>query len=111
MFLTGGSAAGTLALGGSRGAGWAGAAVIDEDRSARVLICSDQLKPSPKYIKERLVTLFQISILPHTIDNLRKPPKRRLSEVSGDTTIEISRSSFHISKCPCTKADASRKWR
>lgn len=43
---------GTLALGGSRGAGGAGAAVIDEDRSARVLICSDQLNPSPKYMKE-----------------------------------------------------------
>lgn len=38
---------GTVALCGSRGAGGAGAIVIDEDRSARDLICSDQLKPSP----------------------------------------------------------------
>lgn len=43
------SAMGALALGASRGAGGAGAAEIDEDRSARFLICSDQLNPSPKH--------------------------------------------------------------
>lgn len=47
----GGSITGTLALGASRGADGPGPAEIDEDRSARVLICSDQLKPSPKQTK------------------------------------------------------------
>lgn len=46
------SAIGTLALGISRGAGGPGAAEIDEDLSARFLICSDQLKPSPKHTKQ-----------------------------------------------------------
>ena len=43
---------GTLVLGASRGTGGAGAAEIDEDRSALVLICSDQLKPSPEQTKQ-----------------------------------------------------------
>lgn len=59
-----GSVTGTLALGASRGAGGAGAAEIDEDRSARVLICSDQLKPSPEHTKNSSAFLSYVSVLP-----------------------------------------------
>lgn len=86
----GGSVTGTLALGASRGAGGPGAAEIDEDRSARDLICSDQLKPSPEQTRSQSTLLSPVSIHPY---NTNEAPLFRteggLSEVDGENTIVV----------------------